>query len=729
MHLRKGKAELSVVEAVDNLSHMAEIDITVPEEESQKPLELTEEQAGERMHVLSWHSPEYYSYNRERIRETFRALLKYMRDLYEKDKSQLRDEEAQRGIQAMMLLAGEAAQKIDNYTEIFKGDPEAERVTEIREYKDLQHFYLSKVSQQFPKATEVEEKWQEEWGVGVEEERIGVQKGGLKDLESVRRDQEYELFLMRREDGRPFFNRDLLHHMQLLGQFDFMLRDLTRGNPFLRIPVIQDRDAHLAAKEILHLASAHINEYYKEALKFKQLGFVSEINKALMALMLAANTRNLMQTAVGKCSLNHYCDFRDYLRAALQSKEYHRFIKHPPALSELFLHSLINLSHLLCASFFLRVLNRKDMIAFIHMLIEKGARGHVTQSQTASPLSLWNTLLDQDDNIRHVLKQNINGPMIMTLRLFTKNKQLSGFDPLSQHNFPGLMYTMINEELHISCIRLPSPIFQRTLENADVVDEFYGFLRSIGSQKRNHRHLLFNLQDRTSWQERVRCIAVEKIQKSSEFTHTLKAVTFPKNADFYRQSGSYLDQNDAKEFKREFKEQIVSAEQCGFYFPSEVNQKTLLKFTEEALETIHKIFFGNKEILVHKNRLDFIEIFYLMFALKLIEIFQPDTISFTCKDAIDTGAAESAGLFAFLRMMNDTSPWSKEEKDFLLWMFYSSSLALRERAIDVQRVNRMASALALVNAELEAHHHPTVSACSKLYQPSFFKDLKISEAV
>lgn len=726
MHFRKDKGELSVMEAVDNLSHMAEIDISTPSE-PEKPLKLTEEQATEQMHALSWHNPEYYTYNREKIKETFRAILKYMKELYEKDKGRLKDEETQRGIQGMMLLASVAAQKIDNYTEIFKGDQEVESVTELKDYKELQQFYLTKVVQRFQKIMETEEKWQEEWGTGVEEDRIGVQTGGLKDLESVRRDQGYELFLVRK-DGHPFFNRSLLHHMQLIGQFDFMLRDVTSKNPFLRVPIIRDRDVHFAAKEIIHLAMPYLNEYYKEALKFKKMGFVAEINKALMALMLAGNSRNLMQTAVGKCCFNYYSDFHDYLRSALQTKEYQRFLTHPPDLSDHFLHSLINLSHVLCASFFLRVINRKDMVAFIYMLIERGARESTSQNQIASPLSLWNTLLDQDDNIRYLLKQNPNGPLMMNLRLFSQDKQLSGFDPLAQQNFPGLMYTIVSDEVHIDCIRLPSPTSQTTIDQANLVNEFYGFLRSIGSQKRNQRHLLFNLQDRTSWYERARCIAVEEVHKNAEFTDTLIVITLPKNADFYMQSGSYLDQNDAKEFKRELKEQIVSAEQCGFYFPKEIDEKTLLKFTDSALETIHKVFFGNKDVLVHKNRLDFIEIFYLMFTLKLIELFKPDIISFTCKDAIDTGAAASAELFAFLRMMNDASHWSKEEKDFLLWMLYSSALGVRERAIDVQRLNRMTSALSLVNAELDAHYRETVLVCSKLYQLSFFKNLKVKEA-
>jgi hypothetical protein len=725
MHLRKGKAELSVMEAVDNLSHMAEVDVNTPQE-SEKPLELTEEQLADRMHLLSWHDPEYHKYNQDRIRETFQALYKYLNDLYEKDKGQLRDEETQRGIQAMMLLAGEAAQKIDNFTDIFK--QEGESVTALKEYKELQQFYLTKVVQRFQKSVESEEKWQEEWGAGVGEEKIGVQKGGLKNLESVRQDKEYELFFLRNESGHPFFNRSLLHHIQLIGQFDFMLRDMTRENPFLRIPTILDRDAHSSAKEVLQLVSPYIGEYFKEALKFKKISFVVEINKALMALMLAGNPRNLMQTAAGKCCLNYYTDFHSYLRSALQSKEYLRFIANPPDLSEHFLHTLVNLTHMLSASFFLRGISKKDMTAFIHMLIEKGGKETIEQKPTGSPLSFWNTLLDQDNDIRRTLKQYPNGPLMTTLRLFSKERQLTGFDPLSQEDFPGLLYTITGDDLHISCIKLPSPTFQQAIDSAHPTEEFRGFLRSIGSQKRNQRYLLINLQDRTSSHELPRCMAIEEVQKIEEFTDTLMVVTLPKNADFYLQSGDYLDLNDANEFKRQLKEQIASAEQCGFYLPPGIDKKGILKFTDEALDTIHHLFFGDKGNLVHKNRLDFIEIFYLLFILKLIEDFKPDILSFTCKDGIDTGAAASTTFFAFLRMMNSPSKWSIDEKDFVLWMLYSPALSVRERAIDNQRVNRMVSALSVINAELEAHYQETVNACRKLYKLAFFKGLTFQEA-
>jgi hypothetical protein len=725
MQFRKGHPELTVMEAVDNLSHMAELDVSAYEEDTGKQT-LTEEQASEHMHALSWHDPEYYAFNRERIKETFHTVLKYMKDVYEKDKGHLREEQTQRGIQAIMILATEAAQKIDNYTQIFKGEKEADSVTELKEFKELQHFYLTKVVQRFQTIIEAEEKWLEDWGTG---ELAAIKEEGLRDLETVRRDKEYELFLIRKEDGRPYFSRALLRHMQLMGAFDALVIDTSMEDPFLRIQMILDRDAHTAAREILHLAAPYVDEYAKEAMKFKKVGFVAAISKALMALMLASNSRNLMQNTVGKYALNYYADFHYYLRTALNSPEYIKFIAHPPDLSEGFLHSVMNLSHVLCTSFFLKVGSRKDMVAFIHMLIAKGARGSVIQSQTASPVSLWNNLRDQDDSIRHLLKQYPNGPLLKTIRLFGEEKQMRGFDPIGQQNQPAQLYTITGQEMHISCIRLPCPTSQQLISKTSIVEEFEGFLRSLGSQKRNQRHLLINLQDRTSWHEHARCIAVEGVQKKTEFSGTLMVATLPKNSDFYMQSGSYIEWDDSVEFMKLLKEQVVSGEQCGFYFPPEIDQAKLLRFVDEAIATIHTVFFAGKERLIHKNRLDFIEIFYLLFVLKLIEDFKPDTLSFTCKDAVDTGAAASAEMFAFLRMMNDASHWPKEERDFLLWMLYAPALAVRERAIDIQRLNRMTSALTVVNAEIEAHFRETVNACTKLYKTPFFKGLKVKEVI
>src|SRR5690242_6096659 len=99
MRQRKKKEGISVLDAVDNLTHMAEIDENLPVSE-----ELTEEQISEQLESLSWHSPEYFAHNRNRVKETFRVILNYLKHLHEKDKGRLRDPETQRGIQAIMIL-------------------------------------------------------------------------------------------------------------------------------------------------------------------------------------------------------------------------------------------------------------------------------------------------------------------------------------------------------------------------------------------------------------------------------------------------------------------------------------------------------------------------------------------------------------------------------------------------------------------------------------------------
>lgn len=723
MQLRKGHSELTVMDAVDNLSHMAELDIPMQEIEGKRDF-LSEEQASQRMETLSWHDPEYRTFNQERIKETFQTILKYIKGISEREKGFLREEQTQRGIQAMMILVAEAAKKVDNYTEIFKGDKTAS-ATELKEYKELQHFYLTKVVQRFNPLSDLEEKWRDSWGSG---EIQNVEQAALKDLETVRKDREYELFLIRNEDNTPYFNRALLYHMQLVGQFDSLLADPSLEDPFLQIEIITDRDANTTAKEILKSAAPYIDEFFKDAMKFKNIPFVSAISKSLMALMMAGNSRNLMQNAIGKHAFNYYSDFHLYLRSALSTPEYRKFITKPSAKSESFIQTVIHLSHVLCTSFFMKVGVRKDMIELIHSLIEKGSKGTVVQRQTASPLTFWNNLLDKDGSIRSLFKQYPNGPLLKTIKLFNNENEMKGFDPIMQHNYPGQLYAISGENMHISCLRLPCPISQTHTAKASVIEEFEGFLRSLGSPKRSQRHLLINMQDRTSWQEHSRSITIENVQKTSEFINTLMVVTLPKNTDFYLQSGTYLEWDDASGFMKQLREEVASGEQCGFYFPPEVDKEKLLQFADKAKKVIHEVFFGGKGRLTHKNRLDFIEIFYLMLTLKLIEEFKPDSFSYTCKDAVDTGAVASVELFALLRLMNDSARFSKEEENFLLWMLYAPAMMNRERAVDMQRFNRMEGALTVINAELEAHRDKTVEACSKLYKLPFFKGISVKES-
>jgi hypothetical protein len=685
MNKVKLQEEMTVVEAVDLVSSLAEIGGP----------------GGER-----WLDAGQADRNRALIRDSFRTLYRHLRHLYEKDKGQLKDRETGKGIQAVMALVGEAVQKVESQTTLFQG----QSVTDFQEYQELQQFYLTTVLQ----------KIREGAGTG-EVGSLGTWEGaetpgpGLKDLEMVRADREYELFSIRREDNRPFFSPDLLRHLRLVGDFDETIKDA----PFSRMKTIQDRDMQLSAKEILQLVRPHMDEFYKEAMHHKEMELVATLNKGLMALMLSANARNLMQNTPGKSCIRYFADFQGYLRLALDSPQYKKLLSSSE--SGKFARVLTHLLHALSAFFFMRTSSRKEALEWIHRFVQKGASKTPALPETHS---VWDQLQDEDERIRRFLKAYPSGPLLKALHLLQDGSELKGFDPIYQGNFPHQLFNFSDEDLHVTCLRLPCPTAQEQITRSEVVPEFRGLLRYLGSDLKNHKHLLINLQDRTSWNERMRCENIEEFQRDAK---ALIVVTLPKNTEFYLQSGPYQDMNQANLFIEQFQEQIVSGEECGFYFPSSLKMEELKRFSKKAMSLIHQQIFSGKNTLTHKNRLDFIEIFYHFFTLKIVDLLKPDSISFTCKDAIDEGVVAGVGFYAFLRIMQGERTWTREEKDFLLWMLYTPALTVRERAIDIERLQRLISSMATFQAEMEVQGKAVTHAASKLYSHPF-EGMKIQEA-
>ncbi len=706
MHMRR-PGELSLLEAVDDLAHMAEVDKVAPQKE--------DSHESEPIQTISWQEPDRFLYKKERAQSVFRSILHYLQELYETRRQEISDPSVQRGIQALMLLMSEAVQKMDRW---LKQSHHAESITELDEYKEVQQFYLTKIVQRFEgliEIAEIPEAWvKHTFKIANEKERVG-----LKDVGAVRTDKQYELFFIPKQDGTSFFSRDLVRHMYLVRQCEMLLPDLVVEDPLARMKSILDKDLCFSAQEILHLASPYMEEFYKEAMLHKDKPFVGALNKALMALMLASKSRHLLQHTMGKCCLDYYADFHTYLRQALISEEYKHFILHPPKPSERFSRCLIHLAHVLSAAFFLRVSAKEEMSSFIRHLIERGGEGSITEEPTHTPLLEWNSLLDEDEHLRFFLHQYPNSPLKKALDLFAEEKALKGFDPVAQGNYPAKMFAIIYGNQEITCLRLGCPTEQTAIHKAHILDEFLGFLRS----KKSARTLIINVQDRTSWMEHARSIALEELQK--EFAESLLVVTLPKQTEFYMQIGPYLALNDAKAFMEQFQQQISSGEECGYFFPPKWNKTALRQFVKEGIPLVHTLFFGSKSHLVHKNRQDFIEIFYLLLVLKMIELFKPEVLSFTCKDAIDISPAANAELFGFLRMLHSPSPWTQDEKNLFLWILYSPALLFRERAIDIQRFSRMIGALSIVQAALEVHFDRVVHAISSLYEEGFLQEIAV----
>ena len=707
--------EMSIMDAVDNLSGMAELDLGV-EKEGESPGVKKD------LHKLKSLKPEEKEEALSTVKGTFKAVHKYLQHVYQKDKEQLKDIEMQRGIKAIMVLADEAADKLDKCTSLFKHTYKEGKLTEIKEYKDLRTFYRNKIVKRFQEVLASEAEWEEMWG--VEDKDIDIEKQGLKDLETVKRDKEYELFYIRQDDGRPFFNRNLLRHIKLVSDFDEVISGVEGEDPLLRINIMLDKEAQAVAENIREDVKNELGDFMADAMHYKDVPIIKDTIKLTMSLMLACNPHNLTEHTVGKMCIRYLKDFHGFLRKILASAEYLRLISHSIEETDQFSRTLLYLIHALAYAFFTRVGRQKEFQEYYQSLLKHAFNGELPQRQKGmETLSFFSDIFDNHDIITSVLKKYPSGPLFKTLDVFSERDEEEGFDPINQGNPPYQLYKFSTESFDSKCLKLPCPTLHAHINKAEVIDEFKAFLRHIETKKELEKHLLFNLQDRTSWEEHARCQALEKLESQAEFNNQVVVVTLPKKSDFYYQVDLYLNEDSAKTFIKLLQEQVSSGEECGFYFSRKIDKKVLSEFVKKVLPLIHTHFFSKKEKIERKERLDFIEIFYMLLYLKILDMIRPDTFSFTCKDGVDIGATTNAGFLAMIKLMSSDPKWSEEEQDHLLWVLNGASLSVRERLVNYQRLSRILSALGTLSEGFVKDKEKAIKALEPLYEYPLFRKI------
>jgi len=698
--------EMTIMDAVDNLSSIAEVDIESEVQGIQRGVK-------EKLQTFKTLKPAEKQETLDTVKGSFKTIHKYLKHVYQKEKEHLQDAEMQRSVKAIMALAGEAADKLENCTSLFKHTYKQGKIEEIKEYQDLRKFYLNKLVKRFQEVLITEEAWEEEWG--VKEETVNIKRLGLKDLETVKRDKNYELFHIRKEDGQPFFNRNLLRHIKLVSDFDEMIATFEGEDPLLRISGLVDQEAQVAADEIRVSVKDELADFYAEAAHHQDVPIIKLMNKVMMALLMGSNPRNLLQHTEGKACVRYFHDFHTLLREILTSSDYTRLMSHSLKEADKLSRSLLYLLHALCFAFFTSVSRRKPFIDYIYDLTEQG------KGKSKDPLTFWNDLLEIHDTLSAILKKHPGGPLFKTLDTFRERGEKEGFDPLYQGNLPAFQFTFSSESFDSKCLRLPCPTRHEHINHAEIVHEFKGFLSHLSHKKELGAHLLFNLQDRTSSEESARCLALEGL------SNQLILVTLPKQTEFYFQTASYRDENSASAFLKLIKEQVASNEGCGFFFSSQIVRKELDAFIKKVLPLIHKRVFDAKGRLTRPERLDFIEIFYQLLMLKVLDLVKPDFFSFTCKDAVDVGATTSAGFASMIKMMSKNRDYSKEEQEHLLWTLYRPALIVRERLVDHQRLSRVLSAMVALSEGFQKDQKGLLKDLEALYDYPLFQKLQIKQ--
>lgn len=703
--------EPTILEAVDNLSSMAELEMEEVE------FAREDEEKGLRLKASRWLDPRDEEKTIASVKGTFKVVHDYLKHVYTKDFKQLQDVEMQKGVRSIIALANEAAEKIDTLTGMFHGKTS---ILQSKEYRELIDFYEGKILKRFEEVMKSEEEWEEEWK-GTED-AADIQRRGLKDLEAVTRDRDYELFYIIKEDGSKFYNKNLIRHIRLVADFDHLLGNIEGGDPLLQIKVVQDRVTMDTASHIKEEMREDLDEWIRKTGKYRDDPFVQMVYRTMMALFLASNSRNLLSQTTGKSSILYYNDFLLALRESLNNVDYLSFIENPPEDVDPFYFQVIRIIHKFCFHLFTHKIDESHALSLFTRIIQK-VPGEKTKS-TRSSLALWNTILDDEESLQNELKKHPSGPLFKVLDIVHSAEE-SDFDPFLQDDRPAYIGTVTMGNREVGIIKMACPTRQKMIHKASIIPEFIGFLRYMISRK--EKVLMINLQDRTSWKEFARCQTIENFQKNAEVRDHFEMITIPKNTDFYFQNEEYLKNNNAEEFKHVFLEQIKGEEGCGFYFPKHYSREELHDFTKKAIDAIHEVFFASKEILSRKNRLDFIEIFYNLLMFKALEKSGAHYIIISAKDGVDVSSTAAAAFFAFAKLLSGFLEWKEEEKDYFVSLIFLPALLVRERPLDIRTLNRTISSLAILSSELELNPKAVVKSFDALLGKDFTKTIKVLE--
>ena len=685
----------TILEAVDNLSSMAELNVN--------EIATNQKKGVKTVNTLRWLDTGDEKRTLEAVQSTLKVVLNYLKQIHLKEADQLKSTSFQKGIISIMNLAQEAVDKVDAYGKQCK---KKINISNSKEYIALIEFYHKSIKTRF-------EKDSKDADGEIEEEVLSDGRTELKDLEAVKRDDDYELFYLQKENGGKFYNPNLSRHIRLVGEFDQIITEFTVFDPLTKVPLLKDDIAFHLCKQMRDRLKLELDSVIKGAGNYRDDSLVQNVFQAMMALLLSSNAKNQLKITTGKSVSGYFKDFQMNLRAALSSIDYRNYIDFPPV--DEFYSKVLNLLHSMCYVMYTSHINTTESGSLLSLMIGQGK--NITKTSKRSSVALWNTILDDYEILTSVFNSCPNGPLFKILDIINQEEMFSEFDPILQGDFPGNYFSMRSDIGMTQFLKIPSPTIQSTIDEATISFEFKGFLRSLVFQQK--KMLLFNFQDKTSWKEYARAHVIEEQVLDAEVGEAVTIISFPKSTYFYLQSEDYLKVDGAEDFKKIFFKQVEGEGACGFLFPKKTNRASFHSFVKRMIEDVHKTFFSSKKTLSRKNRLDFIEIGYHLMMLYFIKEEKAEYTAFSAKDGVDVSAITLGSMFGFLKTLSGEMEWKVEDEDFFIETIYSSALIVRERAPQVTVLNRAVGMLVVVTAEVELDKKKIVKILKNLFDNSF----------
>ncbi|MGK5593995.1 MAG: hypothetical protein ACSNEK_01380 [Parachlamydiaceae bacterium] len=691
----KHEGGISLIEAVETLSNIAEMDLD-KEIAVSKTHHLIMQNENFHYKSIHWLRKRNSKETLGFVKEVFKVVLSYLKNFYKNEYTLVTDNKTLEGIKTIMVLVGEAAKKIDRYTDLFHLKKQ-QSVTESREYKQLQDFYLKKISRTIDEG--VLGKWllaltQKTYGSRKRVKLVATKgfttKREFVDLESVKKDTDYELFMIRKEDGTRFFNSKVIRNIKLICDFGSYFGQ--EKDPLIDIAIWKDRQAKYSAEDILQSVYPLLREFYREGFLQEQ-PLARSINKLAMSLMLACNPSNLITNESVRSCYQYFKDFQLLLRQTLTSSNYQQELA--LSVTEKRSNFLIDVIHAIVKAIYQNNHSLQDLKAYINYLLEEShdlqSNGHLEVAKTSG--LLWNRLAADYAAMQKLFRRHPNGPLNQVLNVLEASS-FTEFDPYYQENIPNEIFSLERSPTAtLNCLRLPCPTRQEFIQKADVIPEFKAYLRAL--EREGATYLLFNLQESASWKSHARCVALQDLANQS-LGRGLVLAFLSKNTEFYHQMGPYYEANHTEPFIEQLKDQLSD----DLADPS-VHEKIKNNLTDDwvagLIQAILTLFFSKKNVLSRESRLDFIELAYFFLELKIIELVAPSAFSFTCKDGIDLGTLASVEMFSLLNLLAGEKC---QEEDYrrLNVLIYGPSMINRERIPLAEPFNRMISVLRRVES-------------------------------
>ncbi|PCI77014.1 hypothetical protein COB21_03585 [Candidatus Aerophobetes bacterium] len=701
---KKFEGQLRIMEAVEQLSEFVQV-FEKPSKalKSKRVNVLTEDKKGKDQEF-------------QNVTNAFKTVHAYMKHLCRKGKKELKGLKAQRGVKAIMLMACEAEKKIRSLDE-------KKAQTSLDAFQKLCNFYQEKMVKRFQQQMSADDLWEEEWEGG--NMNLDLEHKGLKDLNAVKRDDSYELFYLKQDDGSPFFNRTLLRHIKLVHEFDESFQNALE-DPLLKIHRYKDVLVHQMALSIKKEVKEKAEAFYKEIVHHKKIDIIKKLHSMLLSLLMSCKNSSLAKNTAQKTSTEYFSDFIDFFRSILSMNEYQQIIHgemdETDALSKVIFDLIFQVSY--------SIYTNENKACFIKDFVNPIMHYQGVSKWRESLNSLHiPEMLSELSETQDIVSKHLNlfpsGPLLKSFDLLSNPGKTPPFDPFLLSNYPGVMFCFKSGDEVKNVLKIPSPTTQHYTSKAEMLDEFIAFLHALESK--GESLLYINLQNSLSWKEHARCQEISRVGCRKEYEKAFNLISLNKGSEFYNQAAEYEKMDSSKQFMAAFDQQLLSTEGSGYNFSKAINSKDFSGFIKKLLPLIHTLFFNKESKLERKDRMDFIEIAYLLITLKVIELLNPDHISFSCKDGVDKGMNFSFSFFLMIKILSGSSTWKKGEVDDLLGVLFRPALLVRERTIDPLGFHRASSAIFIVLQSIYAKKSsPLREDLESLYPKGFIKNLKLN---